>query len=42
MKEKKLDKVTPKKITHIKGKTKMEKKNEESLNLLKSIKGMFG
>lgn len=33
---------TPKKITHIKGDTKIEKKNKEALRIIRSIKGMFG
>jgi hypothetical protein len=32
----------PKKITHLQGETKMDKKNKEALKVIKSIKGMFG
>lgn len=35
-------KATPKKLTRLKGETKMEKKNKEALKVIKSIKGMFG
>lgn len=33
---------TPKKITHLKGETKMEKQNKEALKIIRAIKGMFG
>jgi hypothetical protein len=35
-------KPTPKKVTHLKGETKIDKKNKEALKVIKSIKGMFG
>ncbi|WP_268876289.1 hypothetical protein [Rossellomorea aquimaris] len=31
-----------KKVTHLKGETKIDKKNKEALKIIKSIKGMFG
>jgi len=41
-KPKKKKNATPKKITHIKGDTKIEKKNKEALRIIRAIKGMFG
>jgi hypothetical protein len=42
MKKAKPKPLDPKKITHLGGKTKMERKNEKALKLIRSIKGMFG
>jgi hypothetical protein len=35
-------KPAPKKVTHLKGETKIDKKNKEALKFIKSLKGMFG
>ncbi|MEA3318687.1 MAG: hypothetical protein U9Q88_01585 [Bacillota bacterium] len=42
MEKPKKQKATPKKLTQLKGETKMEKKNKEALKVIRSIKGMFG
>ncbi|WP_404469644.1 hypothetical protein [Sutcliffiella horikoshii] len=42
MEKSKKQKATPKKLTRLKGETKMEKKNKEALKVIRFIKGMYG